>query len=231
MTVAEKLIRAKEDIDEVFEAGKQAEIKRRWDVIQPDGTTRTDYRYMFAGCSWTDDIFKPKKKIRPQYAEYMFSYSHITDLTVVDIDLSRVQQNNVNRIFAFARITDVGDIDTTSITSMTYMFTQAQRLVNCGTVTLKSDGTQTFGTTCFQNCNALVEIRFEGVIGRNLDIRWSTLLSAGSLESIVTHLSDDVTGQTITLPTTAEANYNAVYGEGAWAALVATKPNWTFAYA
>lgn len=59
-----------------------------------------------------------------------------------------------------------------------------------------------------------------------------SLLTAKSLNSIINGLSSEVTGQTLTLPkyNTVKATYDAVYGEGAWDAIVATKSNWTIAY-
>lgn len=78
---------------------------------------------------------------------------------------------------------------------------------------------------------ALEEIRFEGVIGKSLDIHWSTKLSMMSLSSIVGCLSKTVSGQTITLPTTARATYDNATISGSWDNLVKQYTNWTFAYA
>ena len=75
MTTAEKLIRAKADIDAVFEAGKaQGGGSLDFDKIQTaeNGLPRTGYRYMFAGGFWTDENFKPTKDIIAHYAEKIF---------------------------------------------------------------------------------------------------------------------------------------------------------------
>lgn len=91
---------------------------------------------------------------------------------------------------------------------------------------------QVFVKLTFDLCEALEDITIEGTIGQNgFDIHWSTLLSADSLKSIINALSTTTTGLTITLPTTAQANYEAVYGTGSWSVLVATRSNWTIAYA
>ena len=52
-----------------------------------------------------------------------------------------------------------------------------------------------------------------------------------SLASIIAALSDTVTGQTITFPTTAESNYDSETYIGRWKEVVASKPNWKFEYA
>jgi hypothetical protein len=84
----------------------------------------------------------------------------------------------------------------------------------------------------FANATGLENVIFEGTIGQNgFDIHWSTKLTAASLESIINTLSSTTTGLTITLPTTAQSNYEAVYGSGSWNVLTATRSNWTIAYA
>ncbi len=234
MTVAEKLIRAKSDIDAVYEAGKALGVLD-FDRIQVNGT-RTDYRYLFAGGFWKDDNFKPTHDIKAYYAEKIFAYSKITNLKKiledcgVTLDVSVASKNgNVVQLFQGSDITDVGVLDV-SRGGLAHMLNGAQKLKNVDKIILKDDGSQAF-TGVFDNCKALEEIRFDGVIGQTLSISWSTNLSADSLEDIVMHLSDTATGKTVTFPTTAQSNYDAVKGEGAWSALVATKTNWTIAYA
>jgi hypothetical protein len=94
---------------------------------------------------------------------------------------------------------------------------------------------QVFKMSTFKDCIALEKLIIEGVIGQNgFDIHWSTKLTANSLYSIINALSTTTTGLSITLPTTAKANYNANPPEGApatWTELIETRPNWTIAYA
>jgi hypothetical protein len=52
----------------------------------------------------------------------------------------------------------------------------------------------------FRACNNLQEITFEGTIGKDFDIHWSTKLSAVSLLSILTACNKEGAGVTITLP-------------------------------
>ncbi len=160
----------------------------------------TDYSFAFGGKSVNDDWYNPKYPIIATSNTNTFRNCAITD-TKVDID---VRGSNG-----------------------TYVFNNAEKLVTVRKLIVDEI---TVYTGWFAYCSALVEIRFEGVIGQSLDIHWSKKLSAESLNNIVTHTSTTAT-ITLTLPTTAEATYNAKYGSGAWATLIATRSNVTFAYA
>lgn len=79
----------------------------------------------------------------------------------------------------------------------------------------------------FRNCTNLETVIFDGVIGKNgLDLHWSTKLSADSIRSLVATLSPDTAGLTVTL---SQAAREAAFTDEEWAALIATKPNWTIA--
>ena len=69
---------------------------------------------------------------------------------------------------------------------------------------IRTDENTVFSET-FNYCTALKNVTFEGVIGQNLNIRWSPL-SADSIRSIITHLSDTAQGKTLTLSRTAVEN-------------------------
>ena len=110
-----------------------------------------------------------------------------------------------------------------------YMFDNAINLVTIRKLIVSS--TTPFSNT-FRKCTALKNISIEGEIGKNgFDVSASTNLSADSLKGIINALSSSTTGLTVTLSTTAQSNYEAVYGSGSWATLTATKSNWTIAYA
>lgn len=91
----------------------------------------------------------------------------------------------------------------------------------------------TAATLAFSSATALEDISFkESTIGISIAFNNCLLLSAESLHSIMMGLSPTVTGQTLTLPkyATCKATYDAVYGDGAWDILAASKTNWTIAY-
>lgn len=71
MSIADKLLQAKQDLDDVYEAGQKSEYDRFWDAFQQNGE-RTNYCYAFAGSAWTTDNLNPKHTVRlvsdPEYA-------------------------------------------------------------------------------------------------------------------------------------------------------------------
>ena len=85
-----------------------------------------------------------------------------------------------------------------------------------------------------QQMTALREIRFQGIIGLSLDLSEAPVLSAASMESAISCLSGSASGLTLTLSAAAvNAAFETAEGAGdgsqsaAWAALIATKSNWT----
>lgn len=201
MTTAEKLTKIAERMPEVYKAGQKSEYDRFWDNYQNNGGI-VNGTYMFAGYGWNDDNYNPKYPIKINSCTGLFRFCKITSTKV--------------------------EIDVTSSSDGTYLFHYADALIVIPKI-IVNEGT-TYGNW-FENCTALEEIRFEGTIGKSLDIHWSTGLSMLSLASIVGALSKTVTGQTITLPTTARATYDNATISGAWDNLVSQYTNWTFAYA
>ena len=159
------------------------------------------YAYAFAGFRWNDCTYTPKYPIVVSNATCMFQDCYITD-TKVAIDISNGSGNSI--------------------------FYYASKMVNIRKLVVNEN--MTFNGT-FTGCIALEEIRFEGAIGKSLDIHWSTKLSAESYESILDCLSTTSSGQTLTLPTTAEDTYDATHGSGAWAERVKGLTNWEIKYA
>lgn len=201
MTTNERLIKIAENEQKVYEAGQKSEHDRFWDAYIGKDGDIITSVSMFSGYRWTDDIYKPTHTIKSNAFSGMYQNTSLAD-TKVTLDLS------------YGNGTDV--------------FRNASKLRNIEKIIVDSGNAF---SNWFYNCTALEEISFEGVIGNSLDIHWSTKLSMGSLSSIVGALSKTVTGQTLTLPTTARATYdNATIG-GAWDNLVSQYPNWSFAYA
>jgi hypothetical protein len=210
MDIAEKTLQLKQDFDDVYEAGKKAGTVNEWDYdvfwdnLQQKGT-RQHYANAFSYTGWNDTIYNPKYPITPTNKEGIASMlmwnQEITD-TKVPITVYGKGQQAFHACKALKKI---------------------PKLIFNG---------MTLCTNMFYDCQRLEELYCEGVIDINgFDVHWSTLLSADSLKSIIEALSTSTTGLTITLPTTAQANYEAVYGSGSWNVLTATRSNWTIAYA
>ena len=239
MTIAEKLIRHKQDLDEVYEAGKsqgiQTEYDRFWDTYQEMGN-RNAYPNAFQQ-SWTDETFKPKYNITfggdypENAADSMFYKTKIVDLVGclerqgVSIDFSGCTRLS-GTFDRSTTLKTIPPIDAVNIVKMILTFNQSP-IESIKIYNLRED---CVFDRAFNYLKQLTDLTLTGVIGNTLDIHYSTKLSADSIKSIIEHLGGSASA-TLTLPTTAEANYDAVYGSGAYATLIATKPdNWTIAY-
>lgn len=162
-----------------------------------------DGYYGFSGSAWNDAAYNPKYNIKANNFTNMFRGARITD-TKVTIDLS----------------------EGTGI----YVFNNAINLVNIPKIIVNENIEY---TGWFAACAALEEIRFEGVIGNDLDIHWSTKLSAESIANILSCLSPNTTGKVLTLPISAPGIYDEKYSDttGGWGAQIEAHSNWEFKYA
>lgn len=213
--------------------GRSAEYDAFWDAFQNYGN-RNRYIYGFAGSGWTADNFKPKYDIimsgnnnyafnsnaaQMDFAEYLESKG-------LKIDTSGM--TSASEIFRLSLFTRLPKLDFSKAGSMYFTFRECAYLHTVDEI--KVTASNTYNNT-FYGCTNLVEIRFNGTIGNSIDFHWSAKLSFMSLASIVSALSKTVSGQTITLPTTARSTYDNATYSGRWDELVAEYPNWTFAYA
>ena len=203
MNIAEKLIRLKQDFDNVFKAGKNAQQDNFWDIYQGKGGAK-GYGYAFAGNAWKDDIYTPKYDIVVNYtAAYMYYDTRITDTKIV-IDLA----------------SGAGSRSTSN------MFNAASNLKTIKKLIVSE--TTPFVSSTFQNCTSLQNIEIEGTIGVNgFDIHWSKDLTAESIDSIVRALSTTTSGLTITLPYEAWTTHALEYGAPNTNELWESRSNWT----
>lgn len=210
MTLDEYKTRAKQDLDNAFEKGKaqgggDGYYDLFWDIYQESGN-RTFYNSAFNNKYWCDAIYSPKYPFKSvTNGNTMFEGSIITD-TLLPINFSSLPGNAAA------------------------VFRYCNNLKTIRTLTVAEN--KTFANW-FYECYALENIEFDGTIGRSIDIHWSTMLTAESYHSIMNALSSTASGQTLTLPdyATVSSTYNAVFGEGSWDILAASKTNWTIAYA
>lgn len=239
MNITEKVLRQKQDFDDVYEAGKKSEYDAFWDEFQDYGN-RTTYVNGIAGYGWNSKNLKPKYDIKPTLANYMFA-NIVNNIDIADVfekagiifDTSKCKQfvNFANSATGIIKFPPIDFTATTTAMDMTNVFSACSNLKTLHIIVASN----TMYSGVFSTCRKIENITVEGTIGQNgFDIHWSTNLTADSLKSIVNALSTTTTGLTITLPTTAEANYNANPPENApatWAELVTTRNNWTIAYA
>lgn len=148
-------------INEVFEAGKQAEYDEFWGKLQNYGN-KAQYNGAFQANIWTDTTYTPKYPIVASYGNSMFSYN--------------------------ARITDTKvPIDISEATQALYVFQGSTTMVTIRS--LKVNASQTY-TKFFQDCSKLKNITFaEGSeIGRTISFADSPLLTVESMLSVINHL-------------------------------------------
>ncbi len=197
MTTAEMLTKVAENRPKLYEAGKQAEYDRFWDIYQ-NGGEPSDYTYKFASETWTDETYNPKYEIitleEDTSAYYVFFNSKITN-TKVPITHRSAANGGV--------------------------FLGCSQLVTIPSLTVTENVTF---VSWFSWCSALKNITMHGTIANDFDIHYSPLTKA-SFESIVSALSQTVTGKTITFSHGAKVK---AFTDDEWNALIATRQNWTF---
>lgn len=113
------------------------------------------------------------------------------------------------------------DIDISHCTDTDYMFCMMQ--VEEITKLIVTEDVMFLNTT-FQWSSKLRKIVVEGVIGKSIYFQ-SCPLNKESTTNVIEHLSPTVTGQTATFNKSAK---EAAFTADEWAALIATKTNWTF---
>ena len=208
--------------------GKKAEHDAFWDAFQSNGA-RTYYRYAFNFAGWTEANFKPKYDIIPEgEITQMFNTTNINaDLVEICekqgivIDFSKITQ--FEYVFQNSKFTRVGVIDVSNATKFVSVFYSAKGLVTIDKIIISSKCVTI--TTPFNLCSALENVIFEGKIAANgLNLQWSTKLSKASIESIISCLSTETSGKSITLSQTA---VNNAFTDEEWATLIATRSNWT----
>lgn len=230
-----KVSQMNEGVNEVYEAGKKAEHEAFWDEFQSVDT----FVGLFAGVGWNEKTFRPKTiRIDLKNANYCFYYNSFEgDLAEwckeLGIELL-LKPTGLSNMFCYSRFTRIPEVDASQAGSLLNTFAYNENLVTIDKLILKNDGTNTFPST-FNNNISLQNIIFEGIIGQNINIRWSTKLTKASLTSFMEHLS---TTAAFNVTMSREAVNNAFEtSEGAsdgstseeWLALVNARQNATIA--
>ena len=187
--------------------GRQLERDDFWSVYLNYGQPKT-YQHAFSNYKFTDEIYNPNYPIRcsdthSTSAQYMFYNSGLTD-TKTEIIVG------VNR-------------------SLNAAFSGCSAMHTIRKLTLL--GNSIF-TNAFNGCTSLANITIEGTISEDISFVDSPLLSKASITNIIGCLSSKSSGKTLTLSIIAVAEGFATdeidgLGSDEWAALIATKPNWT----
>lgn len=195
----------------VFEAGRETEWNKFWDISTANGT-RTVFDRMCYG--WETDVITANRPIAHVGLSYAFGETKIDE---VNIDLL---------------VKDPLRISGNALTG-TFLRSTVRTVKKLGVCAKLSSYTHTFG-----ECYNLENIILEGDVNANIDFQYSPLLSKASIESIVLALYAEATGKTLTLSETAVNNaFETAEGladgstSAEWIALRGTKTNWTISLA
>ena len=250
MTIAEKLARAKTDIDEVYEKGHEVGydngyakcesdvreyvgIVKSWDSLIESGALVISNNQLSQGTnSSTLDgelVIPERAGVKSIGAGAFQGNTTITKVTLPN-SVNIISGSAFRGCMALESITFASGDNTGNLTISTYAFGDCSALK---TITLPAR-LQTVHSATFYNCTSLENIYFEGTIrDGGLNLSSSTKLSKASWENIVGSLaswvSSSITGSLASVNTAFETSAGA--GDGStseeWLNLIATKPNWT----
>lgn len=190
--------------EEGFNHGMDAQKHEWWYKYQTnsDGSARTSYTGAFSGYGWNNDTFTPTQNITAVKAGNMFYLSQISGslseiLGDKTIDFSGC--TGASQIFSNSQFTALPELNFQKATYVDGIFGSCTSLVSVGLFTVNKN---TSLNSAFTNCTALENITFGGTIAKSMNIAWSTKLSTASIKSLLSVLTETVTGVTITLPVT-----------------------------
>ena len=230
MTIADKILRAKTDYDEVYEAGKNSQYDEFWDNYQQNGS-RGSYEGVFSGNAWTEKTFKPKYDIVNFYTGMNMFWANTMAVELVELlnDLGVLldfsNATNCTQTFQHSKFTRLGVINLCKAVNCTNTFSTMKNLVTIDKIIVSAT---TVYNHWFDSTPNLENVIFEGEIANNgLNLQWSTKLSKASITSIINCLSTTTSGLTVTLSKTAVESAFGSTTSTEWTTLVGTRSNWT----
>lgn len=216
-----------------FSDGKQAEWDAFWDSFQQNGT-RKSYAYAFA-YGWDNAAFKPKYPLAPTSADHIFYDSKITEKGLreamdrgITFDFSKANMT----AFAFATMDELCEIPfdvslegLISATNGNGTFSYNPALKTIKRIIFGEN--TPISPTLFNQSPNIENITIGGTIGQSgFDASMCKNLSADSIKSIISHLSDTAQGKSLTLSQAAVDKANAsgafdgisanVHGAASW---------------
>lgn len=189
MTLADKLLRAKADYDEVYEAGQKSEYDFFWDAFQENGNRRT-YTNAF-GYNWTKEAFKPKYDLIVGIAKNytMFANCPIEgSLTEILNELGITLYFEGGYSSGTFNPCEFSEIDiSTSNCFNTFASTFGCKKLT--TLKLPAINSRTvFNATAF-DCPVLENLTLSGVIGTSINFQYSPL-TPESMKNVISCLKD-----------------------------------------
>lgn len=223
------------DIPKVYDAGKTEETRAWWDALI-SSTSESVFEHRFKNVDFEKiGGFNPPYVLKPIHAGYMFVSSTITKLTEKEVDFSNCA--SATSILQYcSKLTEATGIDLSKSYSVNYAFNTIPNIHTLDIIL----GENITGTPqyVFWQMPKLENLTIGGTITfSGATFQHSKLLTAKSIESAVSALSDGATGNKITFSTAAKTTYYNAHSseyedaDEAWDALCDTKPNWTIALA
>ena len=201
MSIADILTRLAGKISKVYDAGKQSAYDEFWDTITNKGE-RDMYQYVFF--CWDSEYIRPNRKIVPTYFESgACVFNRCTNLKKVEadyFDFSQKQRGTSHSsgwyymFYNCPNIEEIEDIGLSPQYSYGHTFNGCTKLHTIARIRVDED---TLFESTFGKCNALKNIVIEGVVGNNIDFRYSPLSKESIMGKPITEeefmeLSDDV---------------------------------------
>lgn len=216
LTTAERLAQVAENVPKVYEAGKQAESEAFWNGVTNFGDRES---YARAFLYWSAEYLRPNRKIMPITGDSgVQTFSHNPKLKKVEaayFDFSqkpKASSESYSYYYTFyncSKLEEVEDIGLQAEIVYHNTFASCPKLHTIAKV--RSDENTKFNSS-FASCTALKNISFDGVIGQTINFAYCGELSAESIRNIFEHLSDEASGKTLYLRSTA-VNASKTNGE------------------
>ena len=220
-----------------YERGRKNEYDTFWDSYQMEGALE-NYSNAFSGRGWNDVTFNPKYNIIANSASDMFAFSQIGNLEALleknGVKLMTGKAAKTDAIFYYSAVTVVPELDVSSSTDLSYLFCRASNLHTIRLLKLSEKGDQVFASNTFYQCKALKNIKIEGLIGSDIDLRYSPL-SYDSINNVVFSLKTEIENDSKTV-VFSKAAINAAFEtytgandgleSAAWYDLQRCRPMW-----
>lgn len=222
MSIADKILRAKTDYDEVYDAGYEAGKAEGGGTMDSFFEKMDSISYFFSSNANADLLdYILSKNLTGIRCQYVF----IDNTTVTDVSIIGTPRSIQG---LFQRCTSIvnAQIDTSTLSAISDVFNGCTSLKNAGTIDFSR---VSYTTRTFQNCSALEEIRITGNINVDVDFGDCKKLSFESLMSIRWALSPTAVGKKLTVSQEAIDTAFADNPLG-WYQVEYDRPNWSFVY-
>lgn len=185
--IADKLTTIAENQQKIYDKGKED----MWSRITVNGTrknyTRAFNNQDFSGETVPDNLIPRESSSQMFYNYAGTEYPLGVDLSNVPSDVAANASTTAALYSWSIHITYIYDMKLPAPMGYNSTFSTCRKLKTIEKVRVHKD--TTFSNT-FLSCNSLENIEFEGVIGQDISFAESRLLSAASLDNIVSHLKD-----------------------------------------